>query len=242
MFTVALVGGDGAGKTTIARHLKQSLPWRVKYVYMGPSTVSGNLALPTTRFARFIKLKIDRNSIDGLAEETKLKKPTSNDLHYGKRKRNFFWILARLLNRMLEASWRQLFSWNYLLRGYMVLYDRHLLFDAAPRDPSKVRFKKWFNHVEYWILNYLFPKPNLVIFLDAPPEVLYGRKGEASIKHLNSRREATLKQGERTKNFVRVDASLPFERVLDEVTLHIIEYEKSWNSKKLWRFRSDTSQ
>jgi GTPase SAR1 family protein len=52
MFTVALIGGDGAGKTTIANRLVEDLPFRVKYLYMGFSTISSNAALPTTKLAR----------------------------------------------------------------------------------------------------------------------------------------------------------------------------------------------
>ena len=240
MFTVALIGGDGAGKTTIARNLIKILPWRVKYLYMGPSTISGNVALPTTKLARFFKLKIDNRPAGKIDEEAGSGEPTSNDLHYGKRKRNFFWIFARFLNRILEAFWRQLLSFSYRLQGYMVVYDRYSLFDAAPRDPSKLKMNKLLDRIEYWILLYFFPKPNLVIFLDASPDVLYGRKGEASIKHLKSRREATLEQGKRTKNFVIVDASQPFEQVLEDVRLLIVAYQESRNLKKTRVFRSET--
>jgi thymidylate kinase len=227
MFTVALIGGDGAGKTTVAKHLMESLPWRVKYLYMGPSTVSGNVALPTTKLARFIKSKIDRNPESKGDKESEPGKPTSNELHYGKKKRNFLWIFARFLNRILEAYWRQLLTLTYRIRGFMVVYDRHILFDAAPRESSKLRLNKLLDRIEYWILFYLFPKPDLVIFLDASPDVLYNRKGEASVKHLKSRRQAMLEQGKRTKNFIRIDASLPLDQVLEEVNFHVHEYHES---------------
>ena len=167
MFTVALIGGDGAGKTTVANHLMESLPWQVKYLYMGPSTVSGNVALPTTKLARLVKSKVERNPESKKDGEAEPGKPTSNQLHYGKKKRNFLWIFARFLNRILEACWRQLLSLTYRLRGFMVVYDRYILFDAAPRVHSKLRMKKLLDRIEYWILFYLFPKPDLVIFLDA---------------------------------------------------------------------------
>lgn len=240
MFTVALIGGDGAGKTTVAKDLIEILPWKVKYLYMGPSTISGNFALPTTKLARLMKLKIDKKTTDKKNGRAEPGEPTSNDLHYGKKKRNLFWIYARFLNRMLEAYWRQLLSLSYRLRGNVVLYDRHLLFDAAPKNPSKVKLNnRLLVRIEYWILLYFFPKPDLTIFLDASPEVLYSRKGEASIKHLNSRREATLKLGKRIKNFVRVDASQSYEQVFEETRLHIIDYYESRNLKKTRKFRSE---
>ncbi len=217
MFTVALIGGDGAGKTTVANYLVEVLPWRVKYLYMGQSTISSNAALPTTKIARILKKKLDRKPQEIKLEQSKLVEPTSNDLHYGYKNRNILWKFARFLNRVIETYWRQLITFYYRIQGVMVIYDRYILFDAAPKKSSNFKMKKMFDYLEYLIFNYLMPKPDLVIFLDAPSEVLYSRKGEASIKHLNSRRAATLKQGERIKNFVRVDASQPLEQVLEEV-------------------------
>src|SRR5690606_8303333 len=48
LFSVALVGPDGSGKTTISRRLLETLPLPIKYVYMGVNPDSSNLMLPTT--------------------------------------------------------------------------------------------------------------------------------------------------------------------------------------------------
>jgi hypothetical protein len=55
MFTVALIGPDGAGKTTIGRRLEHALPRPVKYIYMGVNLDSSNVMLPTTRLVKAIK-------------------------------------------------------------------------------------------------------------------------------------------------------------------------------------------
>ena len=55
MTTVALIGPDGAGKTTVARKLADVLPVPVRYLYMGVSTDSSNVMLPTTRITRRVK-------------------------------------------------------------------------------------------------------------------------------------------------------------------------------------------
>lgn len=117
----------------------------------------------------------------------------------------------------------------------MVIYDRYNLFDAAPKNPSGIKFNRFFDSIEYLILLHLLPKPDLVIFLDAPAEVLYSRKGEASIKHLNSRRKATLRLGKTMKNFIRVDATMPLSQVLDEVSSHINAYHASRSSRRRWQ-------
>ena len=48
-FTVALIGPDGAGKTTVARALDSELPFPVAYLYMGVNPDSSNHLLFTTR-------------------------------------------------------------------------------------------------------------------------------------------------------------------------------------------------
>src|SRR4051812_18703285 len=53
--TVALIGPDGAGKTTIARRLESAAELRIKYLYMGVSAASSNRLLPTTRVLYALK-------------------------------------------------------------------------------------------------------------------------------------------------------------------------------------------
>ena len=64
MTTVALIGPDGAGKTTVARKLADVLPVPVRYLYMGVSTDSSNVMLPTTRIiAARIRSRRDSDAI-----------------------------------------------------------------------------------------------------------------------------------------------------------------------------------
>ena len=55
MFTVALIGPDGAGKSTVGRELERRLSFPAKYIYMGVNLESSNLVLPTTRLILGIK-------------------------------------------------------------------------------------------------------------------------------------------------------------------------------------------
>ncbi len=55
MTTVALIGPDGAGKTSVAGRLSTLLPVPVRYLYMGVSADSSNVMLPTSRLARRVK-------------------------------------------------------------------------------------------------------------------------------------------------------------------------------------------
>ena len=55
MFSLALIGPDGAGKTTITARLQQSSTILVKCLYMGINIEASNHALPTSRFVEYFK-------------------------------------------------------------------------------------------------------------------------------------------------------------------------------------------
>jgi thymidylate kinase len=226
MFTVALVGGDGAGKTTVAERLKGLLPFPTKYLYMGLSTHSGNLALPTTRLVRYLKVRAHRRAARDVGTVPS-KVVSSHDLHYGENvERGKLWMAARLLNRLAEAWYRQLLSLSYQWRGNVVIYDRHFLFETTPAvTGTQDKEQPLLDRLEHWVVHHLYPRPGLVIFLDAPAEVLYQRKREATPTYLERRREVVLELGETLPNFVRVDAAQPLDLVVVDVARSIVEFD-----------------
>jgi thymidylate kinase len=70
----------------------------------------------------------------------------------------------------------------------------------------------------------LMPQPDLVIFLDAEPEVLLARKQEVSQKALEKSREKYLELCKMHQRFRIIDASQPLEKVVLDV-LKLIERE-----------------
>jgi thymidylate kinase len=61
------------------------------------------------------------------------------------------------------------------------------------------------------------PQPDIVFFLDAPPDVLLARKQEVPIETLVRSREAYLSLAETNDKVRVIDASLPFEQVIQDV-------------------------
>jgi len=220
MYSIALIGADGAGKSTIANRLRSSFPRPMKYIYMGINIESSNVALPTSRLIEWAKSSKRHKNGNG--------KPPSTSLHNrsaSPRKKGLFksiWLFVRLGNRLAEEWYRQLLSWVYRKRGYLVLYDRHFLFDFEENGVTGEKLDlPTAERLHRWCLHKFYPQPDLTLFLDAPAEVLFARKGEATLEYLRARRQAYLAQGKQMRNFCRIDATQPVDVVYAEAVQQI---------------------
>jgi hypothetical protein len=72
----------------------------------------------------------------------------------------------------------------------------------------------------------------LVIYLDAPAEVLFARKGEANLQWLEERRQAFLSQGTQTPGFVCVDATQPLDAVYADVHERILGFYEAHSKSR----------
>ena len=223
MATVALIGPDGVGKTTLAEGLLADDSLQLKYLYMGMSIESSNVALPTSRLAHRVKVAQHRRSLRRSGQAV----PSEINLHgveHRSDRRGRLGAIARLLRRVSEESYRQAVSWIYQRRGHVVLYDRHFLFDSLPMPAGRKQPRRLTDRIHIWFLYRLYPRPDLVILLDAPPEVLYARKQEVPMAYLQADREALAAKCEYAKKCVRVEASGPYDQVLAAVTEVIVEH------------------
>ena len=67
------------------------------------------------------------------------------------------------------------------------------------------------------MLTRLYPTPDLVIFLDAPGEVLFARKHEGSVSSLERRRAEYRRFISTLDSVATVDATQPLDGVIGEV-------------------------
>ncbi|MFP3913600.1 MAG: hypothetical protein ACLFWM_01900 [Actinomycetota bacterium] len=221
MTTVALVGGDGAGKTSVARRLCADPRLRTRYMYMGMSAQSGDHLLPTSRLMLGLRRRSHRRRTGGEASGgTEPGRIPAADYEYSGRKRSALWVAARLANRLAEAWYRQLISLAYQARGYLVIYDRHVLLDAGTLDPGRSH-RRLPERVYHRLMRGLFPRPDLVIFLDASGRVLHSRKGEASPDYLDREARMYAAQAGAVHRFERIDAGRPLDEVTEEA-MHLI--------------------
>ena len=101
-----------------------------------------------------------------------------------------------------------------MARSTLVLNDRH--FVDVLVDPKRYRYggPGWLVRLIWRVI----PKPDLIVVLDAPPEVLQARKQEVSFAETARQRGAYRALAQSLRNGHVVDATRPLERVAGDVT------------------------
>ena len=218
MFTVALIGADGAGKTTVARRLEERLPFPATYLYMGDNPDSVSHQLPVTRALWSLRRRRGKEPAAG---------PPSPDSHPQQKTGRHMRLqrrtvdTARLVLALAEEWYRQIVVWRLLRRGRVVIFDRHFFADYYAHHVMGDG-RRLSQRIHGIVLDRLYPKPDLTVLLDAPAEVLHRRKAEGTLDALERRRREYLDLVPRDDHFALVDAARPLpaveEAVLDTIT------------------------
>ena len=215
-FSVALVEPDGAGKTTVARELERKLPLPTTYLYMGVAPGSSNRLLPTTWAVHALRRRRGAGS--------------SAPAGVGRR-RGGVRALLRLANRVAEESYRQTLAWWHRGRGRVVIFDRHFFADYYSTDVHDATSLS--RRLHGLFLAHVYPKPDLVVYLDAPAALLLARKGEGTLESLEALRRNYERLAEAAPSFVRIDASRPLERVVTDAAAAICEFAERRQRKRV---------
>jgi thymidylate kinase len=201
---VAVVGPDGAGKSTLVSRLPDAIGHPSLVVYMGVNPESTTHALPTMRWAQ------RRGMAGGLLPAAVAGVPQRFAARSGG-------ILSELraavtyTHRLADLGYRFAAGWRAARAGGAVVFDRYV-YDARidtllARQPLSARMYAR-------LVMALFPDPDLLLILDAPSELLYARKGEHSVAWLDGLRAAYGRLADEVPNSVLIDATQPADQVL----------------------------
>ena len=116
-----------------------------------------------------------------------------------------------------------------LARGTLVLYDRHLV-DVLV-DPKRYRYGG-----PLWLMRLIWsviPKPDLVILLNAPPEVVHARKREVPLLETAGQARAYSALVRSLRYGHEIDSSQPLERVADQSNGVILSYVAERTGRRL---------
>jgi thymidylate kinase len=225
-FTVALIGPDGTGKTTVSRGLAGALPLPVKTIYMGINLETSRLMLPTTRL--LLSLRRARGQAAHLVASSDPSRRRNAPVDGRRRPLRSLKSGLGLANWLAEEWFRQGVARYHRLRGNVVVFDRHFLadyyhFDVAPKEHASRPLAR---RIHGYHLERLYPRPDLVVCLDAPAETLAQRKCEAGVEWLEGRRRQYLEMSKVFPNFVVVDATASLDRVTNEVARAILDFHR----------------
>ncbi|MGH3086089.1 MAG: hypothetical protein ACRDSJ_02075 [Rubrobacteraceae bacterium] len=211
---VAFLGTDGAGKSTIMARVEEDLGdafWTKRQYHKRP------LSTPF-RWLRQYGLrppgeaKWEKESGTEASGFTPHALP-SRGMAYSLAKLGFWWAdfvflgyLAEFLPKLTSPS--------------LLMFDRY--YQDLLVDPRRYHYGGSMRLAR--LVGRLVPQPHLIIFLDAPPEVLLSRKQELPIEEVTRQREAYLELVKALPNGHVVDTSRPLDEAAAEAERVILDH------------------
>jgi thymidylate kinase len=219
MVTVALIGPDGSGKTTVSDRLQTELGLPVTSIYMGVNMHRSGVLLPHTRLLVALRR---RGRGDDPEVASDIETPRSATTTVPRRVLASVRSSLRLANWLAEEAYRFWVAHRQTRRGRVVIFDRHFFADLFAGDISANGGPQPLSRrIHGFVLQHVFPKPDLVVCLDAPAEVLYARKPEGTLERVQRMREQSLAAVRAFPHGLVVDASRPPDEVVNEIAATI---------------------
>jgi thymidylate kinase len=204
---VVFLGPDGSGKSTVIEEVETKL---APYF----SKITRKHLLP-----RFLKLKRKSISQNDNVSNPHAKPPRGALASILK-------ILYWCCDNITYYFWRLI---PLKVRSTFIIFDRYYL-DLLV-DPKRYRYggSQFIAKLIYRFV----PKPDMIIILDAPSEILYSRKKEVSMEEIESQRKRYKGLTEEYNNAHVVDTSKELESSVSEVEKLIINHLAERSSRRM---------
>ena len=215
--TIALIGPDGSGKSTIAHRVASALPVPARYLYMGVNLESSSEMLPTTRLV--LSAKRRRGQRPDMTARVATPPASGNGARATVRS------LVRIGAWIAEEWYRAFLAARARRRGEVVIFDRHFFCDYYASDVRPARAgdgeprRPLASRIHGTVLRRWYPRPDATLLLDAPAEVLLARKGEGTLESIEQRRADYRALADVLPAFAIVDA----DRSIDTVVADIVD-------------------
>ena len=201
---VVFLGADGSGKSTVIERVEQDLA-------------------PAFRQTQYMHL---RPRLGRAASENST--PVVDP--HGQPPRS--WLTSTLKMFYFLFDYGAGYLWKIypqLISSTFVLFDRY--YQDQVVDSKRYRYggSMWLAR----LVGKLIPKPDLWILLDAPAEVLQGRKQEVPFAETARQQEAYLNLVSHFPNAVIVDSSKPLDEVVADVNKAILDFMARRTNKRL---------
>jgi thymidylate kinase len=187
---VVLIGPDGSGKTTMSDKIIDNLG---KFFFNKSIYRHGRFEyLP--RLSEIFKFRKKDNNIksDNIVE------PIDSKYKYSSSK-----AMVYMIYYLLDYIFGYLFILKYKAQNKIILFDRYyydyMIQSTFENSPKLLK----------WIYKTMAPKPDLLIFLKAKPEMIYARKPELNIEEITKQQEKiqqVMIENFLYKKFIEVDS------------------------------------
>jgi thymidylate kinase len=189
---ISFLGADGSGKSTLLTELDTDL--RKTY------------PLKKIKLIHFRPMLKRNNSED-------------NTRPYCKTEHNYLISFIKLFVWCTEYTFYFFMnSMKNLFNEEIIIFDRHLL--DIKIDPVRYRMNKKISELPFF--KFLIPKPDLIFYIDAEPELINIRKREVSLAETESQVKSYRKSLERVKDVHTINSQQPIDECRG-IIMHIVK-------------------
>ncbi|MEM4312979.1 MAG: hypothetical protein QXH95_02865 [Thermoplasmata archaeon] len=210
-FTVVLLGPDGSGKSTIANLVLER--------------VSGSFHGGRVQYLRpYLLPAMGRLKFWNPSEEITTNPQPHNHPEQNPFKsliRFFYYLIDYVIGYPIKIYWQK-------VRKNIIIFDRYY-YDYL------VDLRRYQFNIPRWLPRFFLPfipSPDITIYLDAEPDLLYKRKQELSLLELERQVKEFKKVVSQVPNTISVRVDKPVEEIVKEISHQILNM-KSQQTKKI---------